>query len=168
MRLKSRFFQLYFERTFFLAPAGDSNKAYHLLTHVMERSERAGIATFVMRDREYLVAIFAQDGMLLAESLRFHDEIRDPSKVGAPRKQKVDAKLLKQFEATIGRHAHDRFDPDSLHNEHDEALRKLAASKAKKRANIVESNEVGEEDAGEVQTIDLMRLLKQSLGSGRN
>src|SRR5690606_31886465 len=55
---------LYFERTYFLTPDGNSNKAYRLLAEVMERKQRAGIATFVMRDREYLVAILAENGIL--------------------------------------------------------------------------------------------------------
>ena len=37
------------ERPYVLAPAGDSTKAYHLLAETMERSGKAGIATFVMR-----------------------------------------------------------------------------------------------------------------------
>lgn len=158
---------MYFERTFFLVPSGDSNKAYHLLTRVMEREHRAGIATFVMRDHEYLVAILAQDGLLLAEGLRFHDAVRDASRLELPKKPRVDAKLVKQFETAIGRHAHDRFDPESIHNEHNEALRKLAEQKARKHADIVESNAAGgdEDDDGEAQTVDLMRLLKESLGT---
>ncbi|HTU63921.1 MAG TPA: Ku protein, partial [Polyangiales bacterium] len=39
---------VYFERMYFLTPSGDSNKAYQLLVGVMERTGRAGIATFVM------------------------------------------------------------------------------------------------------------------------
>ena len=38
-----------------------------------------------MRDREYLVAIFAKNGILCAETLRFHDEIRSPEDFGLPK-----------------------------------------------------------------------------------
>src|SRR6056297_2196044 len=51
---------LFFHRTYYLTPRGDTNKAYRLLADVLERSGRAGIATFVMRDREYLIAIMAE------------------------------------------------------------------------------------------------------------
>ena len=76
---------LYFERSYFLAPGADSGKAYRLLCAVMERSRRAGIATFVMRDREYLIAIFAEGGLLRGETLRFHGEVRSSSDVGLPK-----------------------------------------------------------------------------------
>src|SRR5690242_3819797 len=42
---------LLFERAYVLAPSGESPKAYRLLAEVMEQSGKAGIATFVMRDK---------------------------------------------------------------------------------------------------------------------
>jgi DNA end-binding protein Ku len=50
---------LYFERSYFLTPAGNTQKAYNLLAKTMEKIKRVGIATFVMRGKEYLVAILA-------------------------------------------------------------------------------------------------------------
>ena len=49
---------IYFERGYFLTPAAGSQKAYKLLAETMKKSGLAGIATFVMRGKEYLVAIF--------------------------------------------------------------------------------------------------------------
>jgi non-homologous end joining protein Ku len=60
----------FLERGYYLTPVKEATKAYRLLADVMEKGRRAGIATFVMRDREYLVAIFAQNGILCAETLR--------------------------------------------------------------------------------------------------
>ena len=74
-----------FERSYFLTPAGKSTKAYRLLAEIMERSGRAGIATFVMRDKEYLVAILAENGILRAVTMRFPDEVRDPADMGLPK-----------------------------------------------------------------------------------
>jgi DNA end-binding protein Ku len=54
----------YFERGYFLVPAAGSQKAYKLLAGTMEKSELAGIATFVMRGKEYLIAIFSDNGIL--------------------------------------------------------------------------------------------------------
>src|SRR5690606_796011 len=81
----------YFDRGYFLAPSGDSTKAYRLLAAVMEKSKRAGIATFVMRGKEYLVAIFAENGILRAETLRFADELRSADDVGLPEPAKPKA-----------------------------------------------------------------------------
>jgi DNA end-binding protein Ku len=156
---------VYFERMYFLTPSGDSNKAYHLLASVMQRTGRAGIATFVMHDREYLVAIFAQEGLLCAEVLRFHTELRDPGDVPLGAKStKADSKLVKQFEALLSKHGHDKFDPSSIHAERNEAMRELAAKKAKKKQDLVEvDNSDLHDDEDDEDSVDLMKLLKQSM-----
>ncbi|NIX23059.1 MAG: Ku protein, partial [Actinobacteria bacterium] len=62
---------VFFRRGYFLGPSEGSRKAYGLLVTVMEERDVAGIATFVMRGTEYLVAIVAEDGILRAETMRF-------------------------------------------------------------------------------------------------
>src|SRR5688500_2879765 len=62
---------VFFERAYFLAPSKGANKPYRLLVSAMESTSKAGIATFVMREREYLVAIIAENGLLRAETMRF-------------------------------------------------------------------------------------------------
>ena len=75
---------IYFERAYFLVPDGDTTKAYRLLAKSMEDEQKAGIATFVMHGKDYLVAIIAEGGILRAETLRFHDELRTPEAIGLP------------------------------------------------------------------------------------
>ena len=53
---------IYFDRSYFLVPSSGSEKAYKLLAETMKNSKLAGLATFVMRGKEYLVAIFAENG----------------------------------------------------------------------------------------------------------
>ena len=69
---------LYFERSYFLTPDGETNKAYRLLAGAMESRHQAGIATFVMHGKEYLVAILAQGGILRAEIMRFKERRKIP------------------------------------------------------------------------------------------
>ena len=95
------------------------------------KAQRAGIATFVMRDREYLVAIFAQNGILCAETLRFHDEVRDPrddrlARAGRPRPRRVAA-----FERAIDALSAKTLSRDELV---DQDSRKLRAIIDKKKA----------------------------------
>ncbi|HSQ19111.1 MAG TPA: Ku protein, partial [Blastocatellia bacterium] len=99
---------LFFERSYFLTPAGDSEKAYKLLAETMEEIGRVGIATFVMRGREYLIAIIAENGILRAETLRFADEIRSPDDIGLPKKTKVPRKSVSRFESIIKKKAEQR------------------------------------------------------------
>lgn len=87
---------VFFERGYFLAPDSGATKVYRLLAKSMEEEQRAGIATFVMRDREYIIAIIAERGTLRAETLRSHDEIRSPEEVERPSLPDADKKRVRQ------------------------------------------------------------------------
>jgi DNA end-binding protein Ku len=88
---------IYFDHPYFLAPTGDSEgprRAYQLLVEAMGRTERVALGRFVMRTKEYLVAIRVRDGRLALTTMRFGDEVR-PSKgidTGGrkPSKQQLD------------------------------------------------------------------------------
>lgn len=68
---------VYFQKTYYLAPRNASaEKAYALLCEAMAREAKVGIATFVMRDKQYLVAIRPNERALILETLAFSDEIR--------------------------------------------------------------------------------------------
>jgi DNA end-binding protein Ku len=92
---------LYFERAYFLVPDGSTTKAYRLLAETLAQEERAGIATFVMRGKEYLCAIVAERGILRAETLRFADEVRSPEAIGLPPRVSADAAAVAQFARAI-------------------------------------------------------------------
>jgi DNA end-binding protein Ku len=53
---------IYYERGYYLTPGGETEKAYRLLAKTMEDAGRVGIGTFVMRGKEYLVAITLKTG----------------------------------------------------------------------------------------------------------
>jgi DNA end-binding protein Ku len=151
---------LYFERGYYLAPSGTSNKAYTLLAESMEKSGRAGIATFVMREKEYLVAIFSENGILRAETLRFADEIRTPKAVGLPKKPKVPAAKVRAFERLITSHSKRQLSARLLEDERAERLRKLVQRKKSRNQDVVEFEP---DDESTAQVIDLMDVLKKSL-----
>src|SRR5262249_33939037 len=96
---------MYFERGYFLTPNG-SEKAYRLLAETMERSNRAGVGTFVMRGKEYLAAIISENGILRAETMRFADELRSPDDIGLSKKRKKPPKSsVSRFETIIKKNA---------------------------------------------------------------
>jgi DNA end-binding protein Ku len=157
---------IHFERAYYLMPAGDSTKAYRLLARVMEESDRAGIATFVMRAKEYLVAILAENGVLRAETLRFAEEVRTPETVGLPEPSKADPKTVKSLEEMIRKLSRKSFDPKELVDESSERLRKMAEQKLKKGKDVVEIEE--EEETESTDVLDLMKLLQRSLQGGES
>jgi DNA end-binding protein Ku len=151
---------LYFERSYFLAPGKGSGKAYRLLAAVMESSRRAGIATFVMREKEYLVAIFAEGGLLRGETLRFADEVRSARAVGLSKAARVDAAAVKRMARSVRTLAKQRWDASELSDPH-EAVRQLAERKYRKKQDVIRSRAAARDEGGEV--IDLMQMLRESL-----
>ena len=157
---------MYFERAYFLGPAGGTNKAYRLLAAVMEKGRQAGIATFVMRAKEYMVAILAENGILRAETLRFADEIRKPSDVGLPDVPKIPAADVKKFETQIAKHAK-KVNLREFLDDYTERLEKLVAAKERKKEDIVRApEEMRDEDEGGGEVVDLLAVLSRSLGGG--
>jgi DNA end-binding protein Ku len=159
---------LYFERAYFLAPAGQSAKAYQLLAESMADSKRAGIATFVMRGKEYLVAILSESGILRAETLRFADELRSPKAIGLAKKPKVPAAKVRSFERFIERSTRRQLSAKLLEDQYSKQVLQVAKRKKAKGKDVVEI-EV-EEETGEEKVVDLMSILQKSLraqGSAR-
>jgi DNA end-binding protein Ku len=71
---------IYYQKSYYLAPQDETaDKAYALMVRAMETAERIGVATFVMRNKQYLAAIRPQDDILVLETMHFADEIRDPA-----------------------------------------------------------------------------------------
>lgn len=157
----------YFERGYFLAPAGGSNKAYRLLAAVMERSGRAGIATFVMRAKEYLVAIMSENGILRAETLRFEEELRDPSDVGLPKQTKAKPADVKKFEQLIAKHS-GKLAVSMMLDDYAQRVEKLVAKKQKAGNDVVKMKEQpAAEDEGGGEVIDILEALRRSMGESK-
>jgi DNA end-binding protein Ku len=152
---------IYFERGYFLTPAAGSQKAYKLLAETMDKSGLAGIATFVMRGKEYLVAIFSDKGILRAETMRFADELRLPADVGLPKKKEVSKATVTKFEKLIANKSKKQFTPAKLADKQTDSLLKLVKKKQSKRENVVKVEEEMETDH---KVVDLVKILKQSLG----
>ncbi|HEX6043667.1 MAG TPA: Ku protein [Pyrinomonadaceae bacterium] len=151
---------VYFERGYFLTPAAGSQKAYKLLAETMDQSGLAGIATFVMRGKEYLVAIFSDNGILRAETMRFADELRSPADVGLPKKKDPPKATVTKFEKLIAGHAKKQFTPTKLADKQTDELLKLVKKKQKKRGSVVE---VDTETDTDTKVVDLVQILKKSL-----
>jgi DNA end-binding protein Ku len=87
---------IYFDHPYFLAPTGESEgprRAYQLLVEGMRRSDQVALGRFVMRTKEYLVAIRVRDERLALTTMLFGDEVR-PAKGIATGGKKPAARQL--------------------------------------------------------------------------
>ena len=152
----------YFETPYYLAPGKRGEKAYALLRDTLRKSGKAGIATVVIRTRQYLAALFPQDDVLVLNTLRYADELKKPSSLEVP-SAKATAKEL-DMALRLVEDMGDAWKPERFHDTYREDLLKRVEEKVK----AGETEEVPEPEkaargakGGEV--IDLMSLLKKSI-----
>ena len=155
----------YFVRAYYLVPASEQTKAYRLLAEILEETGRAAIATFVMRERAYAVAVFANGGILRAETLRFADELRTPASLGLPKPGPVAAAQVRRAKKALDALAKPSLDPRELRDDEPERLLAFARAKRKRGEDVVEV--AAEKEEGGAEVVDLMALLKERLGRAR-
>lgn len=153
----------FFDRPYFLAPGKGSLRAYRLLAHVMEESRRAGIATFVMRGKEYLVAILAESGLLMAETLRFAEELRTAADVGLPEPKKGNPDTVQKFKKDISNLSRDHLRQKDLEDHHAKELKKLINKKKKTGQKVGGPTTKSEEKHNRNNTIDLVAEFKRRM-----
>lgn len=154
---------LYFERGYILTPSGSSTKAYRLLAAAMESSGRAGIATFVMRDKEYLVAIFSEGGILRAETMRFEDEIRTPEQIGLPEPAKTSATVVRTMRTQVDALTKKTVPARALQDDSAKKLLALVERKRRTKKNVVRTAEAGE--GAPEEPIDLLEVIRRRMSA---
>ncbi len=156
-----------FERPYWLAPAGRSGRAYSLLAMAMQRSGRAAIGRLVMRGHEYLVAIISDGGVLRAETLRHANELRTPKDLGLPKPAKPSKSAVAALSKEIAALTSPALNLHELEDREAERLHELAERKAAKRKDVIDLGGLEDEDEqpGGAEVVDLMALLRKSLGA---
>jgi DNA end-binding protein Ku len=153
---------IYFQRTYWLAPAEEQYaRPYALLREAMQRTNRAAIATFVMRSKEYLAALRPDDDVLALEILFWADEIRDPSALDLP--GNVDSKG-KELDMAVGlvESMSGPWKPEEYRDTYTERVEKLIEDKSRGR-EIVREDEPPEPTA----MSDLIAALERSVAAAR-
>jgi DNA end-binding protein Ku len=149
---------IYYDHPYYLVPSKGGEKAYRLLAEAMRRTNKAGLAKFVLAEREYLVAITSRDGALALTTLHYSEEIL-PDEDLSPKKRKITAEEQSRMKKTV-RHMIEDFEPGKYADQRRKKLVDLLARKVKEKA-LVEAPMV-EEEEGEGPP-DLVAALEESM-----
>jgi len=155
-----------FEHGYFLIPSKRALKAYRLLAATMEERGRAGMATFVMRGKQYLVAIIARAGLLRAETLRFDDELRSIAELEIDKSAAVDAPAVEAFARRIEELRAASLDTRDLEDTHTQRLLELIEKKRNAGKDVVAAAVTPHEESVDAKIVDLMEYLKNSITGG--
>jgi DNA end-binding protein Ku len=72
---------IYYENTYYVAPATGGSKAYRLLLEAMRESGKVAIGRFVLRSKQQLVALRPTGDLLTLSTMLFGDEVVSPDSV---------------------------------------------------------------------------------------
>jgi DNA end-binding protein Ku len=116
-------------------------KAYRLLAEIMRRTGKAGLAKFVLAEREYLVAIKSSEGALALVTLHYHEEILPDADL-APPEGTIEAAEKKRMQQGIKKLLTTDFNPEKYADQRREKVLELL--KGKMTSAIVTAPEVSE------------------------
>jgi DNA end-binding protein Ku len=157
---------IYFEKSYYVVPqrGAATQRPYWLLYRAMENSGKVAIGRFVMRTKEYLVAVRPGEHVLILEALFYADEVRDPKEVWMPSIEEPSERelgLARQFLESLS----GQWEPARHRDEHRERLLDLIQGKAGSAITTPEVNADVDADASPV--IDLMEALRASVEAAK-
>jgi DNA end-binding protein Ku len=152
---------VYFRSSYYLAPEGaGADKAYALLRQAMAEAGRIGIATLVMRNKEYLVAIRPEDEALALHTMYFSDEVRAPGReFSVPDTEDVTDRELSMAQLLIESMQSD-WDPERYHDTHRQKVEDLIEEKRSGHEIVIP-----EEPEAPAKVVDLMEALNASIAA---
>lgn len=154
---------IYFDHPYYLAPLKGGEKAYRLLAEVMRRTKKAGLAKFVLVEREYLVAVTSMEGALAMFTLHYSEEVLPDDGI-ATKAAPIEAAEKKRMERSIRGMMTD-FDPAKYADQRRGKVVDLLKMKMKEQAPVeapAVEDEEGEGPADLVAALEeIMREVKK-------
>jgi DNA end-binding protein Ku len=155
---------VYFDHPYYLVPMKGGEKAYRLLAEVMRRTNKAGLARFVLVEREYLVAVRSTGGALTLTTLHYSEEVLSETDA-PPKEEEIDAELKGRMRKGIETMLTD-FAPGKYADERRARVLELLKQKAKESAPVEAPAVEAEEEEGPADLVaaleKAMRDVKQS------
>jgi DNA end-binding protein Ku len=148
---------VYYETPYYLVPEKSGVRAYVLLREALQKTGKAGVSTFVMRNKEALAILRVSGNMIILNKIRFQEEIRDTKELNVPAKATVKPGELKMAISLIDQLS-GKFNISKYKDNYSAQLLKFIKAKAKGTKTATPQLKVVHS-----KTRDLMEQLKASL-----
>ncbi|MGH7940888.1 MAG: Ku protein [Limisphaerales bacterium] len=141
---------IFFYKPYYMQAEKGGEKAYALLRNALDASDRIGIAKVVIRVRQHLAAIKAQEKGLMLELMHFSEELVNVSEFKTPvghSASKAEMNMASQLIESMTT----AWRPDQYHDDYHESLKKMieeklrhggqkppAAKKPRKPTNVID------------------------------
>ncbi len=118
----------WYDRSYYLGPDGDQ-KSYFAAAAALEHQHKEGVARWVMRDKEYVGALRAENGYLILITLRHADEIIAADALKPPEGRPLEQREL-DMAAQLLSALSGKFDPAQFRDEYRARVMELVEAKA--------------------------------------
>jgi DNA end-binding protein Ku len=153
---------VYYGRPYYLVPGPGGKKAYRLLVEVLRQTHKAGLAKFVLREREYVVAVKSGKGALSLITLHYRGEILGNEDI-LPKDETLEPETKRHILKAIRAMTAD-FRPARYADARRKKVAQLLTRKARDQGTVEAPETENEEEAG---VVDLMAALEESMSKIR-
>jgi len=147
---------VYYDKPYYLEPAKGGDRAYALLCDALRKSNKVGIAKFVLRNREHLAILKPSENLIILNQMRFHEQVREATELKLPELETSDRELGMAID--LIKSLTDKFDPAAFRDEYVDNLKAVIDSKS--NGNVIPMKSAKHQPSN---VKDLMSLLKASL-----
>ena len=156
---------MFFYKPYYLEPQKGGDKAYVLLRDTLARTGKVGIAKVVIKTRQYLAGVKAEDSVLVLELMHFAEELADADKLHVPKKIEPGKRELDMAKALVESMSA-KWDPKKYRDDYREALMEVIEEKVEAGGKEIEEKPKPKPRPS-TKVIDLVSVLQESLNKTR-
>jgi DNA end-binding protein Ku len=151
---------IFFYKPYYLEPQKGGDKAYVLLRDALADSKKVGIAKVVIKTRQYLAGVKAEDGVLVLELMHFAEELAEADKLRVPKKTEPGKRETNMAKALIDSMS-SKWNPEKYRDDYREALMEVIEKKVEAGGKQIETKP--KKAPKPTKVIDLVSVLQKSL-----
>src|SRR5437867_13154296 len=152
-----------FYKPYYLEPQKGGDKAYVLLRDTLAKTGRVGIAKVVIKTRQYLAGVKAEDSVLVLELMHFAEELADADKLHVPKKIEPGKREFNMAKALVDSMS-SKWDPKKYRDDYREDLMEGIEKKVEADGKEIEEKP---KPRPSTKVIDLVSVLQESLNKTR-
>lgn len=156
---------IFYDSAYYLVPDELARKSYALLSKAMEDSGRVAIASFIMRTKQYLVAIRPMENRLMMSTMVYSDEVVESDQI--PGLEDLEGIEITDAEMAMAGQLIDSltsdFEPAKYQDGYREQVLDLLESKASGEVRAIEAPAAADEAA----VVDLLAALEASVSAAK-
>jgi DNA end-binding protein Ku len=156
---------MFFYKPYYLEPQKGGDKAYVLLRETLKKTGKVGIAKVVIKTRQYLAGVKAEDDVLVLELMHFAEELAETDKLKVPKKIEAGKREIDMATALVNSMS-STWNPKKYRDDYREALMEVIEEKVEAGGKELEEKPKKKAPPS-TKVIDLVAVLQESLNKAQ-